>query len=208
MRLPAAQLLPLEPRIYRRKDDKIRNEFGEKIRSDPSERYRSEHGERVRSERGEKYRSEHEDKYRSEHGDKYRFREHGEKFRNPHSSKRDSGEKFRTEHSEKSADRKRKSRSLPRVPRDDEPSPSRHSAHKSAHASAHKPATTLRSLMSRSMHLLQVDREPKEVPVVVDEVTKWIAGVTAHTTCDNIIAAILEKQNTRPKVTILLNSTI
>ena len=31
-----------------------------------------------------------------------------------------------------------------------------------------------------------------EVPVVIDEVTKWISGVTEHTTCLDIIKVVLE----------------
>ena len=36
--------------------------------------------------------------------------------------------------------------------------------------------------------------ETKEVPVIVDDVTKWISGVNERTTCRDIITAILEKE--------------
>ena len=41
-----------------------------------------------------------------------------------------------------------------------------------------------------------------EVPVVVDEITKWITGVTPNTTCDNIIVAILKKLHQESQVYI------
>ena len=36
--------------------------------------------------------------------------------------------------------------------------------------------------------------ETGEVPVVIGEVTKWITGVNEHTTCQDIIKAILDKE--------------
>jgi hypothetical protein len=39
-----------------------------------------------------------------------------------------------------------------------------------------------------------------EVPVTVDETTKWINGVTGQTTCDDIIDAILARQARKGKV--------
>ena len=39
-----------------------------------------------------------------------------------------------------------------------------------------------------------IEEETVEVPVVIDEVTKWITGVNKHTTCQDIIKAILETE--------------
>ena len=33
-----------------------------------------------------------------------------------------------------------------------------------------------------------------EVPVIVDDVTKWISGVNGSTTCQDIIRVILERE--------------
>ena len=38
------------------------------------------------------------------------------------------------------------------------------------------------------------NEETVEVPVIIDEVTKWISGVTEHTTCLDIIKVVLEKE--------------
>ena len=40
-----------------------------------------------------------------------------------------------------------------------------------------------------------------EVPVIVDEVTKWISGVNKNTTCRDIISVILSRNNQEYKVT-------
>lgn len=40
-----------------------------------------------------------------------------------------------------------------------------------------------------------------EVPVIVDEVTKWISGVNKNTTCRDIISVILRRNNQEYKVT-------
>ena len=65
-------------------------------------------------------------------------------------------------------------------------------------------APTLRSVLSKSVHVLNQLNSPVEVPVCVDEVTKWVTGVTPATTCDNIIEAILDKHNKSTKVTNVL----
>ena len=36
--------------------------------------------------------------------------------------------------------------------------------------------------------------ETVEVPVIIDEATKWISGVTEHTTCQDIIKVVLVKE--------------
>ena len=124
---------------------------------------------------------------------------------------------------------KRKSRSLPRVPKEDGEQSSRRIQKEAERIKKHsregrlysrsgkeeEPSNlrssrdelnprnskeqTLKSVLSRSMHLLVVPREV-EVPVVVDDVTKWIAGVSSVTTCSDIIDAILAKQNMKGKV--------
>ena len=42
--------------------------------------------------------------------------------------------------------------------------------------------------------------ESVEVPVMVDEVTKWISGVNKSTTCRDIITVILKRSNDQFKV--------
>ena len=50
--------------------------------------------------------------------------------------------------------------------------------------------------LSSSSHQLSGKREEAvEVPVIVDEVTKWISGVNKNTTCRDVISVILRRQN-------------
>ena len=158
-------------------------------------------------------------KWRENNGDcekKFSEQIRSEKIRNTHRSR---------DRLEQPA--KRKSRSLPRAPKEehehgskkqpkDEERPKKHYREEGRHYSRTEDGThlrssrnqlnprnhkgqTLKSVLSKSMHLLVVPREV-EVPVVVDEVTKWIAGVSNVTTCSDIIDAILTKQNKKAKV--------
>lgn len=48
--------------------------------------------------------------------------------------------------------------------------------------------------------LARSKEESVEVPVIVDEVTKWISGVNKSTTCRDIITVILKRSNDQFKV--------
>ena len=57
--------------------------------------------------------------------------------------------------------------------------------------------------MSTSTHQLASVRskeESVEVPVIVDDVTKWISGVNKSTTCRDIITVILKRSSDQFKV--------
>ena len=55
--------------------------------------------------------------------------------------------------------------------------------------------------LSSSTHQLSVRKEEHaEVPVIVDEETKWISGVNKNTTCRDIITVILKRNNQHYKV--------
>ena len=58
--------------------------------------------------------------------------------------------------------------------------------------------------LSSSSQQLSGKRETQEaaveVPVIVDEVTKWISGVNKNTTCRDIISVILRRNNQGYKV--------
>ena len=53
--------------------------------------------------------------------------------------------------------------------------------------------------LSRSMNTLArqglIKEDNVEIPVIVDEVTKWITGVNGSTTCQDIIKAILQTES-------------
>ena len=48
--------------------------------------------------------------------------------------------------------------------------------------------------LSRQGIIKHVKEETVEIPVIVDEVTKWITGVKEDTTCEDIIRAILQRE--------------
>ena len=63
------------------------------------------------------------------------------------------------------------------------------------------PVTKVNQSLSQSMHTLSkpgiiklVKEDSGEVPVIVDDVTKWISGVNGSTTCQDIIRVILERE--------------
>ena len=55
--------------------------------------------------------------------------------------------------------------------------------------------------MSSSTHqLTRAKEESVEVPVIVDDVTKWISGVNRSTTCRDVITVILKRSSDQFKV--------
>ena len=58
--------------------------------------------------------------------------------------------------------------------------------------------TKVNKSLSQSMNTLArqgiIKEDNVEIPVVVDEVTKWITGVNKSTTCQDIIRAILQRE--------------
>ena len=57
--------------------------------------------------------------------------------------------------------------------------------------------------MSSSTHQLasvRAKEESVEVPVIVDDVTKWISGVNRSTTCRDVITVILKRSSDQFKV--------
>ena len=67
--------------------------------------------------------------------------------------------------------------------------------------------TKVNKSLSQSLHTLtQQDinnsnkEDAEEIPVIVDEVTKWISGVNRSTMCQDIIKVILEKEKEKFQV--------
>ena len=48
--------------------------------------------------------------------------------------------------------------------------------------------------LTRQGIIKHVKEETVEIPVIVDEVTKWVTGVNEGTTCEDIIRAILQRE--------------
>ena len=48
--------------------------------------------------------------------------------------------------------------------------------------------------LTRQGMIKHVKEESVEIPVIVDEVTKWIRGVNGSTTCEDIIRVILQRE--------------
>ena len=90
-----------------------------------------------------------------------------------------------------------KSRALPRQPKDGSNSRSKSLSRKEEQRLA---AVKSRKLSSSTQQLPLRMEESVEVPVMVDEVTKWISGVNKSTTCRDIITVILKRSNDQFKV--------
>ena len=87
-----------------------------------------------------------------------------------------------------------KHRSLPKQPKEHSGSRSKSLSRKEEERSGRKRSSDLKHLSS-STHQLCVKDESVEVPVIVDEVTKWISGINKNTTCRDIITALLKRQS-------------
>ena len=92
----------------------------------------------------------------------------------------------------------RHTRTLPKPPKEKESSSrSKSLSRKEETKLQSQPGTKL----STSSHQLSARREESvEVPVIVEEVTKWISGVTRTTTCRDVISVILRRNNHQYKV--------
>ena len=96
-------------------------------------------------------------------------------------------------------------RTLPKLPKDTSRSKSPRSSkeHSRSKSLSRKEEGKLRhqNPLSSSTHQLSVKKEDHaEVPVIVDEETKWISGVNKNTTCRDIITVILKRNNQHYKV--------
>ena len=100
-----------------------------------------------------------------------------------------------------------KSRVLPKAPKESSRSKSprakkEHSRSKSLSRrdDHHSSGGLKHHLSSSTHHLTQKAQEEFEIPVIVDDVTKWISGVNKNTTCRDIITVILRRNNQQFKV--------
>ena len=69
------------------------------------------------------------------------------------------------------------------------------------------PVINVDQSLSQSIHTLSkkgmiktIKEDIGEVPVIVDDVTKWISGVNENTTCQDIIRVILERETVKFQV--------
>ena len=99
-----------------------------------------------------------------------------------------------------------KSRVLPKVPKESSRSKSprakkEHSRSKSlSRRDDHHSSGFKHPLSSSTHHLSHKSQEEFEIPVIVDDITKWISGVNKNTTCRDIITVILRRNNQQFKV--------
>ena len=95
-----------------------------------------------------------------------------------------------------------KSRALPRQPKDGGSSRSKSLSRKEEQRLAAVKSRKLSSSTQQLPVLARSGREEEsvEVPVMVDEVTKWISGVNKSTTCRDIITVILKRSSDQFKV--------
>ena len=96
-------------------------------------------------------------------------------------------------------------RTLPKVPKESSRSKSPRGSKENSRSKSlsRKEEGKLRhqNPLSSSTHQLSVRKEEHaEVPVIVDEETKWISGVNKNTTCRDIITVILKRNNQHYKV--------
>ena len=92
-----------------------------------------------------------------------------------------------------------KQRTLPRPAKEAGSSRSKSLSRKEEERQGHSKARKI----STSTHQLTSARgreESAEVPVIVDDVTKWISGVNKLTTCRDVITIILKRSNDQFKV--------
>ena len=94
---------------------------------------------------------------------------------------------------------KARSRSLPKTPR--------HSTVTEVSRNLANPLVKVNPSLSQSMNGLSrrgIDKQWKiasvEIPVIVEDVTKWISGVNERTSCQDIIRVVLERESSNFKV--------
>jgi len=108
------------------------------------------------------------------------------------------------ERNESSHQGRKRSRTLPTAPKDSSRSKSLPKSNEQAYPpekSRESHLTKAKQSLSQSTHtlskqgLVKAHKEDSgEVPVTVDDVTKWISGVNGSTTCQDIIRVILERE--------------
>ena len=86
-----------------------------------------------------------------------------------------------------------RSRSLPKI--SDKNNPKRKCEVKQIEAAiVNKSLSQSLNTLSRQGIIKPIEEETVEIPVIVDEVTKWITGVNKSTTCQDVIKAILQRE--------------
>ena len=61
-------------------------------------------------------------------------------------------------------------------------------------ANVNKSISQSMNTLTRQGKIKAINDEKVEIPVIVDEVTKWIRGVNGSTTCEDIIRVILQRE--------------
>ena len=61
-------------------------------------------------------------------------------------------------------------------------------------ANVNKSISQSMNTLTRQGKIKAINEETIEIPVIIDEVTKWIRGVNDSTTCDDIIRVILQRE--------------
>ena len=94
----------------------------------------------------------------------------------------------------------RHARTLPKPPKEKESSSRSKSLSRKEEAKLQAQPGAKLSTSSHQLSAQARREESVEVPVIVDEVTKWISGVTRTTTCRDVISVILRRNNHQYKV--------
>ena len=94
----------------------------------------------------------------------------------------------------------RHTRTLPKPPKEKESSSRSKSLSRKEEAKLQAQPGAKLSTSSHQLSAQARREESVEVPVIVDEVTKWISGVTRTTTCRDVISVILRRNNHQYKV--------
>ena len=61
-------------------------------------------------------------------------------------------------------------------------------------ANVNKSISQSMNTLTRQGKIKAINEETIEIPVIIDEVTKWIRGVNGSTTCEDIIRVILQRE--------------
>ena len=93
-----------------------------------------------------------------------------------------------------------KPRTLPRQPKEPRGSRSKSLSRKEEDRLGTVKSRKLSTSTQQLAGPARIKEESVEVPVMVDEVTKWISGVNKSTTCRDIITVILKRSNDQFKV--------
>ena len=96
----------------------------------------------------------------------------------------------------------RHARTLPKPPKEKESSSRSKSLSRKEEAKLQAQPGAKLSTSSHQLSAQARREESVEVPVIVDEVTKWISGVTRTTTCRDVISVILRRNNHQYKVSM------